>query len=63
MIEEHVITIPKNGKVKIEVTGVKGQKCLEATRAIEAKFGRTTNRTETPEMYEQTQDVQLKNFS
>jgi hypothetical protein len=52
-IEEIVITIGKDGKVEISVSGVKGMACLDLTRALEeALGGEVLMREMKPEAYE-----------
>jgi hypothetical protein len=50
-MEQHTITIARGGKVKIEVSGIKGSSCQEATRQIERALGSVTSDTPTEEMY------------
>lgn len=53
MSEEILITIPKKGKIKIEVKGIKGQGCKALTEELEKALGRTTSDKPTEEMNEQ----------
>jgi len=49
-IEEVRVTVDKDGKVRIEVSGVKGQACLDVTRGLEAALGgQVEERRMTPE--------------
>ena len=49
-IEEIEVTIEKDGKVRIEVRGVKGGACLDITRTLEeALGGKVEARELTPE--------------
>ena len=58
-LEEIEIYIDKDGNVRIEVRGVKGQKCLELTADLEAALGgQIEERQMTPEALEGT-PVQL----
>ena len=57
-MEEITMTISPEGDVKIEVNGVEGAGCLEATRPLEEALGiEDPERTEKPEMM-LTQDVE-----
>ena len=38
-VEEIEVTIDKNGKVQLHVRGVKGENCLDITRALEVALG------------------------
>lgn len=38
-IQEIEVTIGKNGKAQVHVRGVKGEACLEITRALEEALG------------------------
>jgi hypothetical protein len=51
MAETHQIEI-KDGKVKITVTGVKGQACKAATERLQG-LGTTISDTDLPELYEE----------
>jgi len=60
-IQEIDVYVKPDGSVKIEVRGVKGQKCLDLTKDIEQLLGgRITERVHTDEFnaaeQEQTQD-------
>lgn len=55
--EVHVYFHP-DGRVEIQVCGVKGDKCLEVTKAVEEALGGKVEREVTAEMYEtETEDV------
>jgi hypothetical protein len=52
-IEEVRVTIDRDGKVRIEVSGVKGGACLDVTRSLEAALGGgVESRQMTPEALE-----------
>lgn len=52
-VQEVEVFIDAKGKVKYEVRGVKGQKCLDITRDLEMDLGdEVVSREETSEMYE-----------
>jgi beta-lactam-binding protein with PASTA domain len=51
--ETHIITISPKGAVKIEVRGVKGRSCQDATRALEEALGDVVSEDLTSEFYEQ----------
>ncbi len=52
--QEIDVYVQPDGTVKIEVRGVKGQKCLALTEGLEkALGGQVTNREHTPEFDEQ----------
>jgi hypothetical protein len=42
-VEEMVITI-EDGKIEVEVAGVRGTRCLEMTRAVEQMLGKIGRR-------------------
>jgi len=49
-MQEIDVYIDKNGKVRIEVRGVKGKACLDITQALEAALGgQVESREMTPE--------------
>lgn len=53
-MQEIEIFIDKNGKVRVEVRGVKGKACLDITQALEAALGgQVESREMTPEADEQ----------
>lgn len=51
------ITVSREGKVSLKVKGVKGKKCLELTKDLEAKLGVVEERQLTGDYY-QTQTVE-----
>jgi len=64
-IQEIDIFVRPDGTVKVEVRGVKGQKCLDLTKKIEELLGgKITERVHTDEFHEaeqqQTQDDRLR---
>ena len=63
-IQEIDIFVRPDGTVKVEVRGVKGQKCLDITRKIEALLGgKVIERTHTDEFHaaeQQSQDDRLE---
>lgn len=56
-MEDEIIDvyIDADGRVEIQVRGIKGDKCLEATRSVEEALGGKVEREATSEMYEQEQ--------
>ncbi len=46
------VIIHPDGRVEIQVCGVKGDKCLEVTQAVEEVLGNKVSREFTSEMYE-----------
>jgi hypothetical protein len=55
-VQEIDVFIDKNGNVRMEVRGVKGESCLELTRELEAALGgEVENREMTPEALENPQ--------
>jgi hypothetical protein len=58
-MELHKITIGKDAKVKVEVTGLKGQACKEATAKLQA-LGHTVSDEPTPELYEAENAVETE---
>lgn len=53
MAEDTVdIIIHPDGRVEIQVCGVKGERCLEVTEAVEEALGGQVQRDFTAEMYE-----------
>ena len=52
-LQELDIVIKPDGEVKIEVRGVKGEKCLDITRRLEELLGgEVIDRTHTDEYYQ-----------
>lgn len=63
-LQEVVITIEKDGQVKLEVKGVKGPSCLDLTKGLEeALGGQIDSRDFKPEFYEDQQNDQLNNWN
>ncbi len=60
-LQEIRIAIDKDGRVRVDVNGVKGMKCLDVTRALEAALGDDVEREMTPDAYEQEQELELDN--
>jgi len=53
------VFIEKDGQVRLEVRGVKGQSCLDITRPLEEAFGgQVESREMTPEAAEAVQEVE-----
>jgi hypothetical protein len=51
--EEIEVTLDPNGEVHIKVRGMKGKKCLDATKALESALGlQVEKRTYTSEYYD-----------
>lgn len=50
-MEQLVVTI-RDGKVVVEVEGVKGNQCLELTQAIEKLIGEVDNRLIKKDLYD-----------
>lgn len=46
------VIIHPDGRVEIQVCGVKGEGCLEVTKAVEEALGNKVKREPTSEMYE-----------
>lgn len=46
------VIIHPDGRVELQVCGVKGDKCLEVTRAVEEALGNRVKREFTSEIYE-----------
>lgn len=62
-MEEIKLKIMPDGEVRIEVTGVKGQQCLELTELLEKELGLEVKHQLTSEFYEvveETTKVQVK---
>jgi hypothetical protein len=52
-LQEVEVFIEKDGRVRVEVRGVKGLSCLDVTRALEAALGgQVQDRQLTPEAHE-----------
>jgi hypothetical protein len=52
-MQEIKLIIGKDGKVNIDVAGVKGSACQDLTKSIEAALGRTESVRKKPEFYQQ----------
>jgi len=50
-LEIEVLITPE-GEVQLVTRGLKGQACLEETRALEAALGQVKSRTKTSEFYQ-----------
>jgi hypothetical protein len=64
-VEEMVITI-KDDKIEVEVTGVRGTRCLELTRAVEQMLGKADSRLLKQDYYRTTearQRIDIKHLS
>jgi hypothetical protein len=58
-LQEIEVFIEKDGKVRVEVHGVKGMSCLDVTKALEAALGgQVEDRQMTAEAYDAAQQVQ-----
>ena len=56
-MQEIDVIIEKDGRVRIEVRGVKGTSCLDLTRGLEAALGgQVEDRQMTPESQEAAQE-------
>ncbi len=56
-LQEVEVFIEKDGRVRVEVRGVKGMSCLEVTQALEAALGgQVQDRQLTPEAYDAAQE-------
>lgn len=59
MEEETVnVIIHPDGRVELQVCGVKGEKCLEVTSAVEEALGNKVQREFTSEMYETESEIE-----
>jgi len=62
-IQEIDIYVNPDGTVKFEVRGVKGKKCLDITKSVEAALGgMVTERTHTDSFYEDEQEQSQGGF-
>ena len=52
-MQEIKLTIGTDGKVNIDVAGVKGPACKDLTKSIEAALGKTESVEKKPEFYQQ----------
>lgn len=57
---EMEITIGPDGEVKIEVIGVSGKTCVDATEFLEEALGEVKDREFTREYYQQGEEVTEK---
>ena len=61
MAEETVnVIIHPDGKVELQVCGVKGEKCMEVTAALEKALGNIVKREFTSEMYESKVETEVE---
>ena len=58
--QELEISITPEGEVKIEVKGIKGSSCVDATKEIEEALGVVKDREHTSEFYQQEQAQESK---
>lgn len=56
-MEEITIRIGKDGKVNLNVNGIKGSNCKNITKALEKALGMVVETKNTGEFYEQEQKV------
>lgn len=54
------VKISREGKVFLEVSGVKGKKCLELTKELEESLGKLEIREFKPEFKDEDESVILK---
>ncbi|KKN90948.1 hypothetical protein LCGC14_0225320 [marine sediment metagenome] len=50
-MKEMIIDIDNEGNMRIEVNGVKSDKCLKETKELEDKLGVVTKRDKKPDFY------------
>lgn len=63
-LQEIDVFIDENGEVKLEIRGVKGQKCLDLTEDLEAILGgEIISREMTPEAGETVQEVKNQEYN
>lgn len=63
-LQEIDVFIDKKGEVKLEIRGVKGQKCLDLTQDLEAILGgEIISREMTPEAGEMVQEIKNQEFN
>lgn len=63
-LQEIDVFIDDNGEVKLEIRGVKGQKCLDLTQDLEAILGgEILSREMTPEAGEMVQEIKNQQFN
>ena len=56
-MEMHKLTIAKDGSVTIEVNGIKGKSCQDATRELEKRLGVVTDDQMTGEFFEESNET------
>ena len=61
-VNEHIRVEIKKGKVKIETSGFSGTACVEATKRLSQRLGKTLSDESKPEMFDNVvdQDVEVK---
>lgn len=59
--EEVIIIVDEEGAAEIEVNGVKGTKCKDLTKDLEAALGTGGTSTAKKEIHEQPRKEQLRN--
>ena len=52
-MQEIKLIIGKDGKVNVDVAGIKGSACQDLTKSIETALGRTESVRKKPEFYQQ----------
>lgn len=58
-MEEIIIRVGKDGKINLNVEGVKGSSCKDLTKAMEKAFGAVEQSKSTSEMYEQEATIDV----
>jgi hypothetical protein len=51
------ITITRKGEVTIKMEGFQGTQCLEASKNVEKALGAVDKRDDTPDMYQEAENV------
>jgi hypothetical protein len=59
-MEELEIVIEPDGTTTIQVKGIRGASCLDATRKVEEELGQVTDRRYCPEYYEEPDQLVLR---
>jgi len=59
-VQQIEVTIGKDGNVKIHVQGVKGKKCLDLTKELEAALGGQVEQRELTHEANEPEQVQLE---
>lgn len=59
-MEELEIVIDPDGSIQIQVKGIRGTRCREATQRVEEALGEVTERKYCPEYYEEREPVYLQ---